>query len=138
MVQDSARHGAIGLPGIAFAIASCIAYISMKGVMIPNVSAGSNQMGARVTCEPMVIWPSGAALAGFVPAANAPSAARPNISRRVTRAITPLEFGLSWNGRMRSLRVPGLQASGGGDAVSALLDRVLVRTRHSQDVGDPS
>jgi hypothetical protein len=60
--------------------------------MIPNVSAGSNQMGARETCEPMVIWPSGAALAGFVLVARAPSAARHNISRRVTRAVTVLEF----------------------------------------------
>src|SRR5215468_739595 len=111
MVQDSARHGAIGLPGIAFAIASCIAYITMKGVMMPNVSAGSNQIGARETCEPMVIWPSGAALAGFVPAAKAPSAARHNISRRVTRDVSLLELGSSWSrrdGRMRSLLAGGL------------------------------
>src|SRR5262249_24574550 len=123
MVQDSARHGAIGLPGIAFAIASCSAYITMKGVMMPNVSAGSNQIGARETCEPMVIWPSGAALAGFVPAAKAPSAARHNISRRVTRAVSLLELGSSWSrrdGRMLSLRVAGgLQASGVDDVVSA-------------------
>ena len=61
MVQDSARHGAIGLPGIAFTIASCMAYSIMKGVMMPAVSAGSNQVGASETCDAMRSWPSGAA-----------------------------------------------------------------------------
>src|SRR5262245_648570 len=109
MVQDSARHGAIGLPGIAFAIASCIAYISMKGVMMPDVSAGSNQTGARETCEPMVMRPSGAALAGFAPKARAP-AARYSSSRRVACAITALELAPSYSRRddlMGSLPVPG-------------------------------
>src|SRR5262245_1265391 len=83
-----------------------MAYISIKGVMMPAVSAGSNQVGARETCEPTVIRPSGAALAGFVPAAKAPSAARYNSSRRVACAITLLELGSSWSRRdvlMRSL-----------------------------------
>ena len=57
MVQDSARHGAIGLSGIAFSMASCMAYSIMKGVMMPAVSAGSNQVGARETCAPMVHLP---------------------------------------------------------------------------------
>jgi hypothetical protein len=36
----------IGWPGIGFTSASCNAYITMKGVMIPGVSAGSNHVGA--------------------------------------------------------------------------------------------
>src|SRR5438552_1633280 len=32
--------------------------------MIPEVSAGSNQVGARAKCTAHVIWPSGAATAG--------------------------------------------------------------------------
>jgi bacteriorhodopsin len=44
--HDSARLGAVTLPGMALAIASCIAYMTMNGVMIPSVSAGSNHVGA--------------------------------------------------------------------------------------------
>ena len=44
--HDSARLGAAGFPGIAFTSASWIAYITMNGVMIPWVSAGSNHVGA--------------------------------------------------------------------------------------------
>ena len=47
VVHDSARLGASGLPGSGFTIASCSAYITMNGVTIPVVSAGSNQVGAR-------------------------------------------------------------------------------------------
>jgi hypothetical protein len=55
---------------MGFTIASCIAYITKNGVMIPGVSAGSNHVGASVMCTPHVIWPSGAAPAGagFEPA----------------------------------------------------------------------
>src|ERR1700722_14883062 len=58
---------------MAFATASCIAYISRKGVMMPAVSAGSNQVGASETCEAMVICPSAAATAlrGSMPATAA-------------------------------------------------------------------
>jgi hypothetical protein len=35
------------LPGSGFTIASCSAYITMNGVTIPVVSAGSNHVGAR-------------------------------------------------------------------------------------------
>ena len=59
-------------------------------------------------CEPMVMRPSGAALAGLVLADRAPSVVRYNISRRVTRTL--LELRSLWSrrdGRMRSLRVPG-------------------------------
>ncbi len=36
----------MGLPGSGFTIASCSAYSTTNGVMIPDVSAGSNQVGA--------------------------------------------------------------------------------------------
>ena len=45
------------LPGIGFSIASCSAYITMKGVMMPGVSAGSNQVGASDTWIAQVSWP---------------------------------------------------------------------------------
>ena len=54
-VHDSARLGASGLPGSGFTIASCSAYISMNGVTIPVVSAGSNHVGASETWIPQVI-----------------------------------------------------------------------------------
>ena len=49
------------LPGNGFSIASCSAYITMKGVMMPGVSAGSNQVGASDICTPQVSWLCGAA-----------------------------------------------------------------------------
>src|SRR5205809_2199062 len=60
-VHDSARLGARGTPGIGFTMASCSAYMIMNGVMIPGVSAGSNQVGASEMWTPQVIRPSGAA-----------------------------------------------------------------------------
>src|SRR5262249_62127163 len=71
--HDSAMLGAIGLPGIAFTSASWIAYMTMNGVMIPWVSAGSNHVGASEMWTPHVIWPSGVAAAG-VTAARAATA----------------------------------------------------------------
>ena len=50
----SARLGASFCPGIGFATASCNAYSTMNGVMIPGVSAGSNQVGASEMCTPQV------------------------------------------------------------------------------------
>src|SRR5262245_36465715 len=65
---------------MGFTMASCSAYITMKGVMMPGVSAGSNHVGANEMCTPQVSWPSGpAALAG-------PGA--PTIRARATRAGT--------------------------------------------------
>src|SRR5438132_7122635 len=63
-VHDSARLGARGSPGIGFTTASCSAYMIMNGVMIPGVSAGSNQVGASEMWTPQVICPSGAARDG--------------------------------------------------------------------------
>src|SRR5437667_2158140 len=50
------------MPGIGFTMASCSAYMIMNGVMIPGVSAGSNQVGASEMWTPQVICPSGAAV----------------------------------------------------------------------------
>src|ERR1700709_2481746 len=119
MAQDSPRLGAIELPGIAFATASCIAYISMKGVMRPGVSAGSNQVGASEMCAPMVSVPSEAASIG--PACIGPAA--PNIvvaeSPRTPRRVVARLIGAfpcwcaGWYIAERTLRVIR-QASGEG------------------------
>ena len=39
----------------------------MKGVMIPDVSAGSNHVGVSEMCTAQVAWPSGAASLGAAP-----------------------------------------------------------------------
>jgi len=44
---------------IGFTSASCSAYKTIQGVMIPGVSAGSNQVGASVVCTPQVNCPCG-------------------------------------------------------------------------------
>src|SRR5262245_5483816 len=49
---------------MGFTMASCSAYITMKGVMIPGVSAGSNHVGANEMCTPQVSCPSGPAARG--------------------------------------------------------------------------
>src|SRR5207302_4532973 len=82
---DSAKHGASGSPGIGFTTASCNAYSTMNGVMIPGVSAGSNQVGANEICTPQVSCPcEPAARAMPGTAATRPSAAKAKASRRVT------------------------------------------------------
>ena len=48
-LHDSARLGAMALPGIGLTIASCSAYSTMNGVPMPGVSAGSNHVGASDT-----------------------------------------------------------------------------------------
>jgi hypothetical protein len=58
-VHDSARLGASGWPGMGFTMASCRAYIIMKGTTVPGVSAGSNHVGAKETCTPQVSCPPG-------------------------------------------------------------------------------
>src|SRR5204863_5731109 len=56
----------------------------MKGVMIPEVSAGSNQVGASETCAAQVSWPEGPAACEMlgIPAVR-PSVASASASRRV-------------------------------------------------------
>src|SRR5438132_380765 len=88
--DDSAKLGVSGFPGIGFTSASCSAYKTIHGVMIPGVSAGSNQVGASVVCTPQVNCPCGpdAAANSSVPA-TIPKAASAKRSRRVTPAPLP-------------------------------------------------
>src|SRR5712671_1396903 len=83
-VNDSARHGASGLAGIGFTIASWSAYNTMNGVMIAGVSAGSNQVVASEMGAPQISCPWGAAAKALPGAPEAsPSAASASMSRRV-------------------------------------------------------
>src|SRR2546428_3855802 len=64
----------------------------MKGVMIPVVSAGSNQVGASETCTAHVSWPSGAAgaAAGATSPRSSPTtgiSAEREIERRGSRSV---------------------------------------------------
>src|SRR5262245_21969304 len=45
----------MGLPGIGFTMASWMAYRTIRIVTMPVCSAGSNQVGASVTCTAQVI-----------------------------------------------------------------------------------
>ena len=72
--------------GIGFTSASCSAYSTMNGVMIPSVSAGSSQREASVMWTPHVMVPSGAATAG--PAT--PKTRATATSRMPTREVTRL------------------------------------------------
>src|SRR5262245_3539633 len=62
-VHDSARLAVLGPAGMGFTIASCRAYSTMNGVMMPSVSAGSSHREASVMWTPHVMVPSGAAAA---------------------------------------------------------------------------
>src|SRR5437667_130213 len=81
----------MGWPGSGFTIASCSAYSTTNGVMMPEVSAGSNQVGARAKCTAQVSWPSGAAWPGGAPAAGRASSSNVTRSRR-TSLIAPASF----------------------------------------------
>src|SRR5882724_9805588 len=74
------------LSGMGLNMASCSAYISMNGVISPGVSAGSNHVGAMVTCIAQVIWPEGSSLA----AGAARSRGHP-CSQAVSPATPPTE-----------------------------------------------
>src|SRR5262245_54407769 len=108
----------------------------MNGVMMPGVSAGSNQVGASETWTPQVSCPSGpAALARRGAPAATTKAANANASRRVTAGWWWLVSGFA---RLRRVPIdfpPVLSASvigpvqfhfGGRRArrkISGLLDR---------------
>src|SRR3954463_4627070 len=61
----------------------------MKGVITPGVSAGSNQVGARETCTPQVIWPCGSASAERGTPTARPSAPSTRRSRRLMPDRSP-------------------------------------------------
>src|SRR5712691_6165176 len=73
--QDSARHGAMSLPGSGLMSASCMAYRNTNGVPMPGVSAGSRKVGAIEASKAMVNCPSGWACAATSPV-DVPSASR--------------------------------------------------------------
>ena len=74
-------------PAWASPCASCSAYSTMKGVMIPGVSAGSNQVGASEMCTPQVSCPSGpTAMAGPGAPTSRARAKRAITCRRVVRS----------------------------------------------------
>src|SRR5437870_2055692 len=80
------------MPGIGFTMASCSAYMIMNGVMIPGVSAGSNQVGASEMWTPQVICPSGAARDGVdvrhvTDSKSATTTARPSLPSNGDRLI---------------------------------------------------
>src|SRR5215471_11039903 len=105
----------------------------MNGVMIPEVSAGSNQVGASEMWTAQVICPSGAASARLLPSAL--SEARRNTrspSNRVTRLMDVLRRRSgSFAGRRakvndRRVRDPYMLTSRGGEVGS---DAGSVRAR---------
>src|SRR5215831_2460134 len=76
-------------------MASCRAYITMKGVMIPGVSAGSNHVGANEMCTPQVSCPSGLAARAEpgAPAIKARTARARECRRMVSVRLAPyLDF----------------------------------------------
>src|SRR6476469_3859409 len=81
---------------MGFTMASCSAYITMNGVMIPGVSAGSNHVGANEICTPQVSCPSGlAARAEPEAAAIRARTARARACRRVASVRLTLYLGFS-------------------------------------------
>src|SRR6266545_4842558 len=106
IVQDSASEGATALPGMGFTRPSWRAYSTMKGVMMPGVSAGSNQVGASETWTAHVIWPLGpAALAGAA-AARAAAAAMINFHARERVMVCPPLHCDKDRARSRGARLP--------------------------------
>src|SRR6266849_3361284 len=87
-LHDSARLGAMLLPGIGFTRPSWSAYMTMNGVTI-IVSAGSKYVGTSVVCTPQVTCPSGAAArpsgAAARPSGAAPGDAAATRTTRETR-----------------------------------------------------
>src|SRR4051812_41349479 len=93
------------LPGIGFTIPSCSAYSTMKGVMTPEVSAGSNQVGASDTWIAHVSWPCGPpakACRGAVTAA-AHDAAPARMSRRVIFKPSHMATGVPVSEREKAI-----------------------------------
>src|SRR5262245_10724795 len=83
MLHDSARLGAMLLPGICFTSASYSASCTMNGVCW-MLSAGSSQAGTSVVCTAQVIWPAGASACAGWHARAAISARANEVANRVT------------------------------------------------------
>src|SRR5687768_2310797 len=69
----------------------------MNGVTIPDVSAGSNHVGASATCTAQVTWPSGAATAA---GASSSRVTRPTAKRRRRKrergVMNPSRDAMTW------------------------------------------
>src|SRR6516165_7573714 len=74
---------------MGFTMASCSAYITMKGVMIPGVSAGSNHVGANEMCTPQVSCPSGLAAQAE---SGAPTIRARTARARACRRVVPVQL----------------------------------------------
>src|SRR4029450_2368536 len=90
----------------------------MNGVIMPGVSAGSNQVGARVTCTPQVRVPSAAA-AGRWATEGTPVRARTAIragasARESFMGSLQERSGIDRNGGVIIPRVEGLSTRGPG------------------------
>src|SRR3954469_12612817 len=104
-MNDSARLGVAILPGIGFTMPSCSAYSTMKGVRMPGVSAGSNQVGASDTWIAQVSWPCGspAKASRGAKTAAAPTAAPARISRRVIPKPSRIATGVPVAQRVKAI-----------------------------------
>src|SRR5262249_30751770 len=93
-LHDSARLGALALPAIDLTRPSCRAKRTIRGVMMTEVSAGSNQVGAIEAPTAQVSWSPGPATVG--------AAGMTEIRRRsvpVARKRTVLIIGASLGAR---------------------------------------
>src|SRR3954453_8213611 len=84
---------------------SCNAYSTMKGVRMPGVSAGSNQVGASDTWIAQVSWPCGSPAKASCGAATAaaPAAAPARISRRVIPKPSRIATGVPVAQRVKAI-----------------------------------
>src|SRR5215470_17997757 len=73
-------------------MASCRAYITMKGTMVPGVSAGSNHVGAKEVCTPQVSCPPGWAPPAEPEGKTAELASTAEIFRISRRLRSPMEW----------------------------------------------
>src|SRR5262245_47342798 len=73
---------------MGFTMASCSANITIKGVVMPSVSAGSNHVGASEMCTPQVSCPSGWAAAKPVEG-KTPVPASTADNFRISRRLRP-------------------------------------------------
>src|SRR2546430_255714 len=100
----------------------------MKGVMMPGVSAGSNQVGASETWTAQVIWPLGPAGAAGAAEARATAAAMINAHARKRVMVCPPLHCDKDRARSRGARLPDYpripcpvnrRAEGRGAAIAA-------------------
>src|SRR5687767_12686786 len=104
----------MGLSGMGFAMASWSAYITMKGVMMPGVSAGSNHVGAIEMWTPHVTSPSGAA-----PAAGAQNGASTTSAMRADRAIDRVDLVMAPPPESRNTEGPDGRCASGGTLLAS-------------------